>query len=189
MNRFVLLGTLGLALTLSVGAQAAPPAPTPVPDTTKISDLTVGDLKALAAERSIEFQKFQYVKRAEISSFLVPGLGQFEVGDPLGGALNLAAQIAIVGGTFYGSWALMPADARDASGRDRWEAMRHAWSTDPGMMAASTGVLVGGLTLAVFQRFWAADNAGATAKANIKLGKVTFEPLAGPGFFGMRAAF
>jgi hypothetical protein len=129
------------------------------------------------------------VKRAEISSFLLPGLGQFEVGDPLGGTLNLAGQIALVGGAFWGSWALMPADARDASGHDRRGAIGHAWATEPGQMAASTGVLVGGLTLAVLQRFWAADNAGKTAKANIQSGKVTFEPMAGPGFFGMRAAF
>lgn len=186
MNRFVLLGVLSLALTFAAGAQAAPNS---VPDSTKVSDLTVGDLKTLAAERSIEFQKAGYVRRAEVASFIVPGLGQYLVGDPLGGTLNLAGQIALVGGTFYAAWALLPSDARDASGRDRRDVIGHYWTTDPLKVAPSALVMVSGLTLSLLHRFWASDAAGDTAKANIRSGKVTFEPLAGPGFFGLRAGF
>ena len=186
MHRFFSTVVLGSAMALGVWAEGAAVPPS---DSTKISDLTVGDLKALAAERSIDIQKAGYVRRAEISSFLMPGLGQFEVGDPLGGALNLAGQIALVGGTFYASWALLPSEARDASGSDRRSAIAHSWSSDPGRMAASTGVLVGGLTLSVFQRFWAADDAAHKAKSNIASGKVTFEPEIGFGFLGLRAGF
>jgi hypothetical protein len=187
MNRFVLIAALGLALTLSVGAQtAAAPA---VPDSTKISDLTVGDLKTLAAEQSVALQKAGYIRRAEVASFIIPGLGQYLVGDPLGGTLNWAGQIALVGGTFYAAWALLPSDARAAGGRDRRDLIGHYWTTDPLKVAPSALVMVSGLTLSVLQRFWASDNAGRTARANIQSGKVTFEPLAGPGFLGFRAGF
>lgn len=187
MKRFWGMAVLGTVL--AAGAWAADGVPALPSDSTKVNDLTVGDLKALAGARSIEWQKAVYVRRAQVASFVVPGLGQYLVGDPLGGTLNLVGQLALVGGTFYASWALLPDDARNASGGDRRNAINHAWSSEPGRMAASTGVLVGGLTLAVLQRFWAADNAGDTAKANIAAGKVTFEPLMGPGFFGLRAGF
>ena len=186
MKRYLLLSALGLALTLGAGAQSAPP---PVSDSTKLSDLTVGDWKSLEAARTVEFQKIGYVRRAEAASFLVPGLGQYLVGDPLGGTLNLAGQIALVGGTFYTAWALLPSDARNASGSDRRGAIGHAWSSEPASMIPSTLVMAGGLTLAVLQRFWASDDAGRKAMANITSGKVTFQPFAGPGFIGLRGLY
>lgn len=187
MKRPTTLALIGLALTMAAGAQT-PDQPS-VSDTTKVSELTIGDLKALAATRSIEFQKAGYVRRAEVASFLIPGMGQYLVGDPLGGTLNLAGQIALVGGTFYAAWALLPSDARNASGSARHDAIGHYWATDPAKVAPSALVLVGGLTLSVLQRFWASDAAGERARANIESGKVTFQPMMGPGFFGMRAHF
>ncbi len=44
-------------------------------------------------------------------------MGQYLAGDPLGGTLHLAGHIALVGGTFYAAWALLPEDARNASRR------------------------------------------------------------------------
>jgi hypothetical protein len=186
MNRYVLLGVLGLSLTMAAGAQAVGQ---PVPDSTKVADLTVGDLKELAAERSVEMQKVGYVRRAEVASFIIPGLGQYLVGDPVGGTLDLAGQIFIVGGTFYAAWALLPTDARNAGGQERRDLIGHYWTTDPLKVAPSALILVSGLTFSVLERFWAADTAGDTARANIKSGKVTFEPMVGPGFFGLKAGF
>lgn len=187
--KLYLSALLGLALTFGAAAQDA--GRTLPPDTTKVGDLTVGDLRALAEARALAFQQAQYVRRAEISSFLLPGLGQFEVGDPLGGVLNLAGQIALIGGTFYAAWALLPADlqSRDLSRRDRNGIVGHYWATDPGKVAPSALVVAGGLTLAVIHRFWASANAGDEAKANIASGKVTFKPDLGWGFFGLQACF
>ncbi len=184
MKHVVAAAALGLVLTLGVSAQNAEPS-----DSTKLSDLTVGDLKSLASSRMVEFQKMGYVRRAEIASFVLPGLGQYVVGDPLGGTLNLAGQVALIGGTFYAAWALLPPDARNASGSDRRSAIGHAWASEPASMVPSTLVMVGGLTLSVLQRFWASDDAGRQARANIASGKVTFQPFAGPGFFGMRGRY
>lgn len=190
MKRFWGLGVLALALSFTVGADSLEDWASTRAET-KVADLTVGDLKALAEAQSVERQERRYVHGAAVSSFLVPGLGQFKTGDAVGGTLNLAGHIALVGGTLYGAWALLPSDLQDLdlSHGARKDLMRNYWLHEPGKVAASAGVMVGGMTVALVHRFWAASDAGEKAEANLASGKVTFEPDLGWGHFGLKARF
>lgn len=190
MKRVLLMVGFGLLVGFSAGADSLEDW-AKARETTKVGDLTVGDLKALAEAQSIERQKARYVHGAEFASFLIPGLGQFKTGDVAGGTLNLAGQIALVGGTLYGAWALLPSDLQNMnlSKEARSSLMRHYWVNEPAKVAASAGVMVGGMALSVVHRFWAAADAGDKAEANIASGKVTFEPELGWGHFGMKARF
>lgn len=190
MKRFWGLGVMGLVLSFAAGADSLEDWASARADT-KVADLTVADLKALAEAQSVERQEARYVHGAAFSSFLVPGLGQFKTGDVTGGVLNLAGQIALVGGTLYGAWALLPSDLQDLdlSHGARKDLMRNYWVHEPGKVAASAGVMVGGMALSLAHRFWAAGDAADKAEANLASGQVTFEPDLGWGHFGLKARF
>lgn len=154
----------------------------------KVSELTVGDLALLAEQRSIEKQKRHYVHGAAASSFLLPGAGQLLVGDTAGGVLHLAGQAALIAGTMYGSYLLLPAEIRDSSlsrseRKDLVEQYRD--SGDEDKLYASAGVMAGGFALSVIHSFWAANDAKDTAIDNIESGKITFEPSLYIGSHGM----
>ena len=179
MRRFLMIGLLGLAgaglwaegdpLSAWVGSHQS----------AKLGDLTVGDLATLAQAESVERQQLFYVHSAGFASLLIPGAGQFKVGDPVGGTLHLVGQLALVGATAYGAWTLLPTDLQSTSlnpdqRRDLWH---HYWMTDPAKVAGTAAVLAGGLTLSVLHSVWAAKDARTQAEQNVVSGKVTFEPM------------
>ena len=189
MDKRWMAAVLGLALAAGVGADSLGDW-AKGRDSQKVSDLTVGDWMALAEAKSVTRQERMYVVSAGVASFLVPGLGQFKTGDALGGTLNLAGRVALVGGTIYGVWALLPDDVK-AGGldhRQRMDRWMSYWTTDPAKVAPAAGVAVGGLVLEVLQSHWAADDAMKRARANLADGTVVFEPRVNDGFlgFGMR---
>lgn len=114
----VTAAVLLLGACFALGAQEAAADSTGIPlslSEKKIADLTVGDFEALAAANSIERQKRHYVGSSAAALFLIPGLGQFKTGDNLGGTLHLVGQVALVAGTMYGAWALMPSEFRNSN--------------------------------------------------------------------------
>jgi len=188
MNKRWMAGVLGLVLVMGAGADSLADW-AKARENQKINDLTVGDWAALAQARSVQHQEAWYVGSAGVASFLVPGLGQFKTGDVMGGSLQLAGRVALVGGTFWGVWALLPDDlksgglTRDAK-MDKW---RTYWHDDPAKVAPAAGLAVGGMALSLIQSFWASDDAVKRAKANIVSGAVVFEPSVSAGFMGLRA--
>ena len=68
-------------------------------DNTPISEFTLNDMKELALDLSIPFQKMQYVNKSKVASFILPGVGQFMNDDPLSGTLFLISDLAITAGT------------------------------------------------------------------------------------------
>ena len=191
MKRILMAGFLAAGLSLGAQAQETESAWLNSHSAAKVADLTVGDLTAFAQARSVTLQQQHYVFRAGLSSFLVPGLGQFETGDVAGGTLHLAGQIALIGATVYGAWTLMPADLKVSglSASARHSLVENYWMSDPGKIAPAAAVMAGGFTLSLIHSFWASRDARAEAKANIADGKVTFEPTDFGLGMGMRMRF
>lgn len=187
MKQFLVTMVLGGALIAGAVAES-PAAWAEARSTVKVADLTVGDLKAWADAQSIERQERRYVYGSSFSSFLLPGLGQFKVGDPVGGTLNLAGHIAVVGGTMYGVWALLPSDLKKSglSRDERHDRMSDYLHNDPAKVAPALGVMAGGVALTLVHRFWAASDAKTQALANLESGAVTFEPALFQGGLGFR---
>ncbi len=187
MKRLLTAAVLSLALGFGVNAEGLEDWVLAREDV-KMSDLTVGDYKALAEAWSVQRQESWYVHSAAAASFLVPGLGQFKVGDPVGGTLNLAAHLALVGGTMYGVWALLPSDLQSTSlsHKARHELMQDYWASDPGKIAPAMGVMAGGVVLSVVHSVWASKDAKAKALANLESDAVSFEPALFDRGLGLR---
>ena len=181
MKRILVAVILSAVLAAAAGAEGVD-AWAQARSSLKTSDLTVADWKALAEAESVERQERGYVMGASVSSFLLPGLGQFKVGDPLGGTLNLVGHVALVGGTLYGAWLLMPADIKNADRDQRREKFGATLFSDPAQVAPVVGIVVGGVALSIVQRFWASGDAKAQALSNLESGKVVFEPQFDHGF-------
>jgi len=166
---------------------------------------TLGDVKLADLEKSLQAisvarQKYAYIKRSEALSFIAPGMGQFKNGAPLAGSLFLAGNIAVIGVTLFGAYALLPSDL---------QLNNLNWFTTPYSSVEtafeshtfvqylpSMGVMLGGMIVDHVLRLVSANNAGALAREAVKSGKVTFEPapvlvpLAGPnGRWGLGMGF
>lgn len=168
-----------------------------------IGSLTAAEIAQAAQQLSIARQQYAYIKRSEMESFIVPGLGQFRDGAPLQGSLFLASDLAVVAGTLAGAYFLLPSDLQFSSINyftTPISTIRTAWEGHTLLdYLPSMGVAAGGMILNHLLRFAAAANAGDLARANVRDKKVTFqpEPLAimpaadgrlGVGF-GMRMAW
>ncbi|MEW5814418.1 MAG: hypothetical protein AB1798_03345 [Spirochaetota bacterium] len=146
----------------------------------EIGSIPVKDLFRFAERVSVGIQNRIYVRRIEIASFILPGLGQFKAGDPLSGALFLSGDILIVAGTLAGSYFLLPQDLRF----DQLNYFTTPFSTIKSLWQnhsfvdylPSMGVLAGGGVANMLLKKWAAAHAGRLARANIRDGKVKFKP-------------
>ena len=124
---------------------------------------------------------------------MLPGLGQFRLGEGLEGAGFLAGHLGIVAGSLAGAYFLLPADLRfdrrDYLGTPMSD-LRAAW-TSHGIsdLLPAIGVLAAGGVADMGLRFWSASAAHAEAKTALDSGRITPEPLVGPGLFGMRLRF
>ena len=111
MKKIFITGALVLGLALALPAQQATANDwVESHSSTKLADLTIGDLKALADQQSVQMQKNHYVASASIASYLAPGWGQFKTGNAVGGGLFLVGDLALMAGTMYGAYTLAPAD-------------------------------------------------------------------------------
>lgn len=155
------------------------------------SQVPVAEVAALENARSVISQELRYVYGAAISSYFLPGMGQFKVGDTAGGILHLTGQAALVAGTAWGVWALLPEDLKSGtlSYDARHARMKYYLQDDFNKIAPSLGVLAGGLVLSSIHSMWAASDAKNQALENVREGSVSFEPVALGLGFGLRMGF
>jgi hypothetical protein len=162
----------------------------------QLGTMTVADLEKLAGEVSVAVQKAHYVQRVRMASFMMPGVGQYMAGDPVGGTLFLAGDIAVFAGTVLGAYFLLPVNVQigagagtGASGLDYLNTpvsgIKNAWDANS-LLAylPSVGVMAGGMLVKHLLGMWSSKSAAALARQNIADGKVTFEPTLFP-LFGM----
>ena len=154
--------------------------------TAPIGTLTVADLTRLAARISLAQQKLMYVQKARIASMIVPGMGQFMTGDPLGGSLYLVADIAIAAGAMVGAYYLMPDNVKTLDYLNTpLAALKGTWEGNTAMQyLPAMGVMAGGMLVKMILGHFAASGAAAEARDNIQQGKVDFKPVF--GFMGNR---
>jgi hypothetical protein len=168
---------MGMSKGLGIDPQkildAAPGAADKTPD-----QLTLGERLALASAVSISMQEQSYVRHAAMASFMVPGAGQFQVGNYGLGAIHLGAEAAIIGGSAVALWYLAPPGLLDFSMtmEQRHAAMGAYLTKDRiGEILPAMGVVAGGALLSFINRAIAADGARKGAQANLASGKVKFE--------------
>jgi len=163
----------------------------------QLGALTVGDVVRLTARVSVAAQRVQYVQRARMASMMLPGVGQFMMGDPVGGSLFLAGDLALFAGTVLGTYFLLPANVQFGS-LDYLNApiatIKTTWEGNSLLSyLPSMGVMAGGMILQRILGHIAGANAAKDARMNIANGKVTFTPsfgFTGRGFgMGMMMRF
>jgi hypothetical protein len=157
-----------------------------------ISEITVGDITALFNKYSLVKQQQRYIKKAELKSFLVPGWGQFSIGDKLNGFLFMGTHILLKSGTILGSYFLLPNQVRFSS-INYFTApagsIEAAWKNLSFMdLLPALGAYGAGTLACMLIRKAAAAHAGKTARENITEGKVTFTPVLNADGIGVRAA-
>lgn len=166
-----------------------------------IGSLTVGDLEGMAGQISVLLQRSAYVSRAGMASFMVPGMGQFLTGNPVGGSLFLAGDVAVAAGALVGAYFLLPArlqfgtgNGTGASGLDYLNTSKtqihDAWKAGTVMeYLPSMGVMAAGMAARHLLGLWASREAVEAARRNVADGKVTFQPeilpFLGSGGMGM----
>jgi pyruvate/2-oxoglutarate dehydrogenase complex dihydrolipoamide acyltransferase (E2) component len=146
----------------------------------QVGAMTFEDLENLARHFAIAVQKEKYVERARNASFMLPGLGQFMVGDSLGGWLFVAWDVTVLAGTIVSAYFVLPANVQFGSldyFGSSLSSIRAAWASNTIVSYLPfAAVLAGGIILETVLRYVAADNAARTARKNIDEGKVTFQP-------------
>lgn len=147
---------------------------------TSIGELTLIEMKEVALDLSIPFQKMQYVKKSKIASAIFPGIGQFMNEDPASGTFFLLTDIAVTTGTLIGAYYLLPDELkfnRLNYFRDSSATIDERWENQSFMdMLPSMGVIAGGIVVSGIVRLISATHAGKLAQKNIEDGKVQFEP-------------
>jgi len=172
-------------------------------DNTPIGEFTLNEMKEVAFDLSIPFQKMQFVKKSKIASAILPGLGQYMNNDPLGGTLFLISDIAVITGTLIGAYYLLPDelkfDSLDYFGDSRATIKERRENQSSDDLAPTMGVMAAGFVASGVVRLLSAAHAGKLAQKNINEGKIQFEPKlmlpafdssVGHGFgFGMGIGF
>ncbi len=156
---------------------------------TQIGSMTVADMEKIMGDISIARQKEAYIQRARVASFVMPGVGQFMGGDPVGGSLFIVGDVALFAGTVLGAYFLLPPNVQ-LSGLDYLNTslvgIKNAWEANSLLSyLPSVGVMAGGMILKHLFGLWSSKSAAALARQNIADGKITFEPelmpFGGPG--------
>ena len=148
---------------------------------TQLGTLTIADMEKIAGRLSIAEQRYHYVRGVERISFHFPGAGQFMTGDPLGGSLYLAGNIAVIGGTLIGAYYLLPSDLRFSSSfnyfTSSYSQITTAWASHSFVdYLPSAAMLAGGFIVRAVLGHFSAVDAGRRARQNIADGKITFTP-------------
>jgi hypothetical protein len=156
--------------------------------TKSFGELTMKDLVTVRDRLSVAAQKDHYVNRIATESYLLPGLGQFQVGDTGAGIGFLTLDIAVVAGTLVAAYYLMPADLRFDKLNyfgDSASTISNAWNghsfTD---YLPMIGAIAGGFVIDQIVRHVASSHARGEATRAVDLQKVTFTPQIGIGFMG-----
>ncbi|WP_455383140.1 hypothetical protein [Salinispira pacifica] len=145
-----------------------------------VGQLTVGELVRLANEVSVSRQQYEWVKRSQRASAVLPGVGQYMNGDSLSGTLFLGGDILLFAGTIVGAYFLLPEDLRFSSISyfgDSSQKIHDAWNSHSfSDFLPTIGVLAGGFILQGVLRVVSANHAAGLARENIREGRISFEP-------------
>lgn len=155
----------------------------------KFGEFSLNELKPFMNRLSVAEKKDAYVRGAAFSSFMLPGLGQFNNGNSAGGFGFLGLHLLTVTGTILGAYFLLPEDLRFDK-LDYWNgsagSIKNAWDSKRiSDLLPSMGTLMAGIMLDITIRFFSARSAADDAQTWVKAGKVTFEPAVGPYFIGL----
>jgi hypothetical protein len=147
----------------------------------QLGTLTVGDLQLIAGRISVAVQKIHYVNKVRMASFMFPGAGQFMTGDPVGGSLYLAGDLAIVTGTLIWAYYALPADLQFSSSLNYFTSpynqITAAWGSHGFVdYLPSLGVMAGGFIVKAILGHFSSVDAARRARQNIENGTVTFIP-------------
>ena len=149
-------------------------------DNTPVGEFTLSEMKELAIDLSIPFQKMQYVKKSKIASTILPGVGQYMNNDPLSGTLFLISDITLIAGTLIGAYYLLPDELRfDRLNyiSDSRSTIRERWDNQSFEdMLPTMGVMAAGFVVSGVVRLLSASHAGKLAQKNIAEGEIQFEP-------------
>jgi len=149
-----------------------------------VGTMTLADLQKVAGEVSIAIQKDAYIRHARVASWVLPGAGQFQAGDTLGGALFLTGDLVLVGATLVGVYYALPSNVQFASLdylNTPLSSIRSTWESNTlAEYAPSIGVAVGGMAAQAVLRWFASRHAAQDARQAIESGKVTFQPTLVP---------
>lgn len=145
-----------------------------------IGEFTLNEMKEVALDLSIPFQKMQFVKKSKVASAILPGFGQYMNNDPLGGTLFLISNIAVTAGTLIGAYYLLPDELRFESLNyfsDSCSTIGERWGNQSFKdLLPTMGVMAAGFVVNVVVRLFSAAHAGKLAQKNIAEGKIQFEP-------------
>jgi hypothetical protein len=145
-----------------------------------VGELTLFEMKALALDLSIPWQKIQYVKDSKMASAIFPGMGQYMNDDALNGTLFLITHLTVTAGTLIGAYYMLP----DELQFDQLNYINDSYSTINGRwenqsikdMLPTMGVLAGGFIVNAVVRYLSSVHAEKLAQKNIADGKIQFEP-------------
>jgi hypothetical protein len=159
----------------------------------KIGDLDFAAFISVRDRLSVAAQKDAYVEKTRMKSFFLPGLGQLELGHTGEGIGFMAADLAVVTGTFVFAYYLLPADLRfDRIDyfNSNFSSINNAWTghsfTD---YLPAFGALMGGMVIDQTIRHWSAATARREAVRAVEDGQVRFTPRIGIGFMGFDIAY
>jgi hypothetical protein len=147
----------------------------------QLGTLTVGDLEQIAGRVSIAMQKIHYVQKVRTASLMFPGAGQFMTGDPVGGSLYLAGDLAVFTGTIVAAYFVLPSDLHFSSSFNYFTSpfsqVATAWAGHGFVdYLPAIGVLVGGHIVKGILGHFSAVDAARRARQNIENGTVQFIP-------------
>lgn len=182
VGAFAMPGRSMMGVTPEEVLTAVPSAADKTPD-----EWTLEERLAISSVFSVAMQESMYVRHAGVSSFLVPGAGQFMTGQVGVGALHLGTELLIAGGAFAGMYFLTPADLLDHSlTMDERHALVASYMTPEriGELLPGMGVAAGTFVLSLLNRTLAARGAVLGAEANLADGSVSFEPVVSLGSIG-----
>lgn len=155
------------------------------PGRASIGDVGLNDIRDLAARASVLEQQRRYIAKARLSSFAMPGLGQFATDRDLEGVLFLAGDLVVAAGTIVGVHFTLPATVRfDATGAtglnyftNSYANIETAWKAlSFEQLLPAAGVMTAGSIVSGLLRWWSSSHAAEAARENIADGSVTFEP-------------
>ena len=152
----------------------------PAVENAPIGEFTLNELREVALDLSIPFQKMQFVKKSKVASAILPGFGQYMNKDPLSGTLFLLSNIAVTAGTLVGAYYLLPDELQFESldyFNDSRSTIHERWENQSAEdLLPSLGVIAAGVVVNGAVRLFSAAHAGKLAQKNIAEGKIQFEP-------------
>lgn len=145
-----------------------------------VGEFTLSEMKDLALDLSIPFQKIQYVNESKTASAIFPGMGQYMNDDPMTGTLFLVSHLTVTAGTLIGAYYMLPNELQFSNLNyisDSYTTINERWENQSIKdMLPTMGVLAGGFIVNSVIRYLSATHAGKLAQKNIAEGKIKFEP-------------